>query len=98
MRSDNRLLGILLIAPFMAQVDVTIANVATPAIHDGLHASGGQVQLVIGGYLISFAMLLITGARIGQAYGYRRAFLAGVAPFMLGSLGWGGGPVPVPQV
>jgi MFS family permease len=58
----NRLLGVLLIAPFMAQVDVTIASVATPAIHNGLHASGAQVQLVIGGYMISFAMLLITGA------------------------------------
>jgi MFS family permease len=94
MRNDNRLLGVLLIAPFMAQVDVTIANVATPAIHDGLHASGGQVQLVIGGYLISFAMLLITGARIGQAYGYRRAFLAGVAVFTLASLACGLAPDP----
>jgi MFS family permease len=94
MRNDNRLLGVLLIAPFMAQVDVTIANVATPAIHDGLHASGGQVQLVIGGYLISFAMLLITGARIGQAYGYRRAFLAGVTLFTLASLACGLAPDP----
>ncbi len=94
MRNDNRLLGVLLIAPFMAQVDVTIANVATPAIHDGLHASGGQVQLVIGGYMISFAMLLVTGARIGQAYGYRRAFLAGVTLFTLASLACGLAPDP----
>jgi MFS family permease len=90
MRNDSRLLGVLLIAPFMAQADMTIANVATPAIHNNLHASGAQVQLVIGGYLISFAMLLITGARLGQAYGYRRAFLAGVGLFSIASLacGW----------
>jgi MFS family permease len=93
MRNDeSRLLGILLIAPFMAQADVTIANVATPAIHDSLHASGAQLQLVIGGYLISFAMLLVTGARLGQAYGYRRAFLAGVALFGLASLDCGLAP------
>jgi MFS family permease len=95
MRNDNRLLGVLLIAPFMAQVDVTIANVAIPAIHQNLHASGAQVQLVIGGYMISFAMLLITGARLGQAYGYRRAFLAGIALFTLASLGCGLAPDPV---
>jgi MFS family permease len=95
MRNNNRLLGVLLIAPFMAQVDVTIANVAIPAIHQNLHASGAQVQLVIGGYMISFAMLLIIGARLGQAYGYRRAFLAGVALFTLASLGCGLAPDPV---
>jgi MFS family permease len=94
MRNENRLLGVLLIAPFMAQADATIANVATPAIHAGLHASGAQVQLVIGGYMISFAMLLITGARIGQAYGYRRAFLAGVGLFTLASLACGLAPDP----
>jgi MFS family permease len=81
-------------APFMAQADVTIANVATPAIRGSLHASGAQVQLVIGGYLISFAMLLITGARVGQAYGYRRAFLGGVVMFTLASLASGLAPGP----
>jgi MFS family permease len=73
---------------------VTIANVATPAIHQNLHASGAQVQLVIGGYMISFAMLLITGARLGQAYGYRCAFLSGIALFTLASLGCGLAPDP----
>jgi hypothetical protein len=39
----NRLLAVLLIAPFMAQADVTIANVATPSIHADLHATGGEL-------------------------------------------------------
>ena len=55
--SPNRrgLLAVLLVAPFMAQADATIANVATPSIHSGLGASGAALELVIGGYLIAFA-------------------------------------------
>lgn len=73
----------------MAQADVTIVNVATPSIHADLGASGAMLQLVVGGYLIALAMLLITGARLGQAFGYRRAFLAGVSLFSLASLACG---------
>lgn len=51
--------------PFMAQADATIVNVAAPSIHDGLGASGAMLELVVGGYLIAFAVLLITGARLG---------------------------------
>jgi RNA polymerase sigma factor (sigma-70 family) len=88
------LLGVLLIGPFMAQVDVTIVNVATPSVHADLGASGAVLQLVVGGYLIAVAMLLIIGARLGQAYGYRRAFLAGVSVFTLASLACGLAPDP----
>lgn len=93
--SKGRLLGVLLIGIFMAQADVTIVNVATPSIHASLGASGAALQLVVGGYLIAVAMLLITGARLGQAYGYRRAFLAGVSVFTLASLACGLAPDPV---
>jgi len=88
------LLGVLLIGPFMAQADVTIVNVAAPSIHTGLRASGAALQLVVGGYLIAVAMLLITGARLGQAYGYRRAFLAGAGVFSVASLACGLAPSP----
>lgn len=80
------MLGVLLAAPFMAQADATIVNVATPSIHVGLGASGAALELVIGGYLIAFAVLVITGARLGQALGYRRIFLFGVTLFTLASL------------
>src|SRR5262249_47884576 len=76
----------LLIGPFMAQADATIANVATPSIHRSLHASGAALELVIGGYLIAFAVLIITGARLGQTHGYRRVLLCGIALFSLASL------------
>ena len=42
------LLGVLLTAPFMAQADVTIVNVATPSVHADLGASGAALQLVVG--------------------------------------------------
>lgn len=92
--SKRWLLSVLLIAPFMAQADATIVNVATPSIHAGLGASPDMLQLVVGGYLIAVAMMLITGARLGQAYGYRRAFLAGVSLFGLASLACGLAPSP----
>src|ERR1035441_3822521 len=48
----GRLLGVLLMGPFMAQADATIANVATPSIHAELGATGAVLELGIGGYLI----------------------------------------------
>jgi MFS family permease len=91
---ERRLLAVLLVAPFLAQADAAIANVATPSIHADLGASGAEVQLVIGGYLIAFAVLLITGARLGQTYGYRRLFIAGLAIFGGASLACALAPVP----
>ena len=85
-RRLGRMLAVLLVAPFLAQADVTIVNVATPAIHIGLGASGAALELVVGGYLVAFAVLLVTGARLGQARGYRRMFLLGLALFGLASL------------
>ena len=88
------LLAVLLIAPFMAQADATIANVATPSISAELGASGAELELVIGGYLVAFAVLLITGARLGQTHGYRRMFLAGIAVFTGASALSGLAPTP----
>ncbi|HEY3980065.1 MAG TPA: MFS transporter [Streptosporangiaceae bacterium] len=89
------MLAVLLAAPFMAQADATIANVAGPSVRAGLHASGAELELVIGGYLVAFAMLVITGARLGHSYGYRRVFLAGIAGFTAASLACALAPSPV---
>jgi MFS family permease len=79
---------------FMTQADATIVNVAGPSIHVGLGASGAELELVIGGYFVAYAMLLITGARLGEMKGYRRAFLQGLALFTLASLACGLAPSP----
>jgi MFS family permease len=85
-------LAIVLTGQLMAIIDTNIVNVAVPAMHATLHASGAGLQLVVAGYTIAYAVLLITGARLGDIIGHRRVFLAGVALFTLASLGCGLAP------
>ena len=80
------MLAVLLLGQFMCVIDVLVVNVAMPSIATSLHASGASLQLVVGGYTIAYAMLLITGARIGDRYGRRRTYLAGVLVFTAASL------------
>lgn len=87
--TSGLLLGVILMGQFMALLDVFIVNVAAPTIRADLHASGAGLQLVVAGYTIAYAVLLITGARIGGLWGYRRTFLAGLALFTVASLGCG---------
>ena len=86
------MLIVLLCGQFMALLDVTVVNVAMPTIGRSLHASGAELQLVIAGYTVSYAMLLITGARLGDLFGRRRMFLLGVGGFSLASLACGLAP------
>jgi MFS family permease len=88
------LLAIVLTGQFMAVLDASVVNVAAPSIHAELHASGAGLQLVIAGYTITYAVLLVTGARLGDLLGHRRMFLAGLALFTLASLGCGLAPSP----
>jgi EmrB/QacA subfamily drug resistance transporter len=83
------LLTILLLGQFMALLDVSVVNVAAPTIRTDLHASGAGLQLVVAGYTIAYAMLLITGARLGDRLGHRRVYLAGLALFTAASLACG---------
>ena len=86
------MLVVLLAGQFMALLDVTIVNVAMPTIGRSLHASGAELQLVVAGYTVSYAMLLITGARLGDIAGRRRMFMAGTGLFTLASLTCGLAP------
>ena len=83
------LLAVVLTGQLMAVVDVFIVNVGLPTIHERLHASGASLQLVVAGYTIAYAVLLVTGARLGAILGYARMFLSGAALFTLASLGCG---------
>jgi MFS family permease len=85
-------LAALLGAMFLANVDVAIANIAAPAIRASLRTSGGELELVVSGYTLSYAAALVTSARLGQARGYRRMFLAGLAGFTVASLACGLAP------
>lgn len=90
--TDNRpgpLLGVLLAAQFMALLDTFIVNVAAPTIRAELAASGAELQLVVAGYTTAYAVLLVTGARLGDLLGHRRAYLGGLALFTAASLACG---------
>jgi MFS family permease len=80
------MLAVLLLGQFMCIIDVLVVNVAMPSIGASLHASGASLQLVVGGYTIAYAMLLITGARLGDRCGRRRVYQVGVITFTAASL------------
>jgi EmrB/QacA subfamily drug resistance transporter len=73
-------------AAFMDLLDVTIVNVALPAIRTDLHASPAHLEWILGGYTLAFAVLLITGGRLGDIVGRQRIFVLGVAGFTAASL------------
>src|SRR5512142_1185181 len=82
-------LAVVLVGQFMAVLDASIVNVAAPSIHASLGASGAGLQLVVAGYTITYAVLLVTGARLGDILGLRWVFLAGLVLFTLALLGGG---------
>ena len=63
--SPRATLAIVLTGQFMALLDASVVNVAAPSIHASLHASGAGLQLIIAGYVITYAVLLVTGAFSG---------------------------------
>ncbi|HTI93451.1 MAG TPA: MFS transporter [Puia sp.] len=78
-------LVIVLTAPLLSVIDVFIINVAIPSIKAGVHATDGQVQLVIAAYLLGYAAFLITGGRSGDHYGRKRTFFWGMIGFTVSS-------------
>jgi len=73
-------------AQFLAVVDAFIVNVAIPSIRVDLHASAAEIQAIVAVYQIAYAALVITGGRLGDIFGRKRIFLAGVIGFTLASL------------
>src|SRR6478609_6682425 len=78
-------LAVLMAATFIFVLDFFIVNVAIPATQSDLHASDGEIQLVVTGYAIALASCLIVGARLGDLIGRRRALMLGLALFTLAS-------------
>ncbi|GAA3212754.1 DHA2 family efflux MFS transporter permease subunit [Actinocorallia longicatena] len=85
-------LAITLSAVFMQLLDTTITMVGVPSIQADLGASYGQIQLVVAGYTLAFASVLVLGGRLGDTYGRRRMFLAGMLGFTLASALCGAAP------
>src|ERR1700749_906201 len=79
-------LAIVVAAQFMFGVDAFVVNVAIPTIAAELHASTTEIESVIAIYLVAYATLVVTGGRLGDIYGTKGTFLAGVLGFTLTSL------------
>src|SRR5947209_11981293 len=69
----------------MIMLDTTIVYVATPSILSNLHASLDQIIWVFNGYLLTYAVLLITAGRLGDLFGPRQLFAAGLVLFTAAS-------------
>jgi EmrB/QacA subfamily drug resistance transporter len=78
-------LAVVLSAGFMQLVDISIVNVAIPSIQRDLDATYAEIQWVLAGYQLAFAVMLITGGRLGDIFGRKRLFMAGMAGFTLAS-------------
>ncbi|NJP91155.1 MFS transporter [Nonomuraea sp. FMUSA5-5] len=91
-RTRTTALVVILLASFMDLLDVTIVNITVPSIRAELGASPAQLQWLLAGYTLAFALGIITGARLGDLYGYRRLFLIGIAGFTAASALCGAAP------
>ena len=79
-------------ALFMIMLDNTVVNVALPSIQRDLHASLSALEWTVNAYTLTFAVLLVTGGRLGDIFGRRRMFLFGVLVFGVSSAAIGFAP------
>lgn len=84
----------VLLGAALPLIDFFIVNVALPTIDRDLHAGPALLELVVAGYGVAYAVLLVLGGRLGDLFGRRRLFLAGMAAFGLTSLACGLAPDP----
>src|SRR3989441_3643517 len=78
-------LAVMLCAVFLAAIDFNVVTIAIPSIQRGLRTNFGEIQLIVAGYALSFAVLLITGGRLGDLYGRSRMYTIGMAGFTIAS-------------
>jgi EmrB/QacA subfamily drug resistance transporter len=86
---DWLILAIACVGQFMVVLDVSVVNVALPAIHADLHYSATGLQWVVNAYVLTFAGFLLLGGRIADLFGRRQVFVFGVGLFSLASLAGG---------
>src|SRR6202161_2453005 len=85
-------LVVLCLAALLDTVDVTVVNVAMPAIRESLRFSESGLSWMVNAYMVPFGGFLLLGGRAGDLLGRRRVLVARTAAFALASLGSGLGP------
>lgn len=86
------LLVVMCVGMFLVLLDVTVVNVALPAIADGLAGGRERLQWVVDGYAVAIASLLLGAGSVGDRIGHRRVVLLGLALFGLASAGAAAAP------
>src|SRR5436305_11061883 len=80
---------VLCLGDLMIVLDTTIVNVALPSIKADLGFSQDSLAWVVNAYLLTYGGFLLLGGRLGDLFGQRRLFLAGIAFFTVASLACG---------
>jgi EmrB/QacA subfamily drug resistance transporter len=80
------ILVVLALAQFMVVLDVSIVNVALPAMQKAFHMNQSTLQWIVTAYTLAFGGFLLLGGRAADLYGRKRLFLTGIAVFGLASL------------
>jgi EmrB/QacA subfamily drug resistance transporter len=80
-------LGIVSVALFMAVLDNLVVSIALPTIHRDLGASIQSLEWTVNAYVLAYAVLLLTGAALGDRFGRKRMFVVGLCVFTVASAG-----------
>ena len=84
-RAEPWVLAATILGSSMAFIDGTVVNVAIPALQNAFHADIVDVQWVVESYALLLSALILVGGSLGDHYGRRRVFVAGVAVFAVAS-------------
>lgn len=85
----GRVLATVSVGFVVTQLDVTIVNIALPEIGANLHANVAGLQWVVDAYTLAFAVLMLSAGALGDRFGARRLYAAGIVLFALASLACG---------
>ncbi|MFP8962484.1 MFS transporter [Streptomyces nanhaiensis] len=85
-REKNLTLAVVCSALFLALLDSTVISLALPTVQRDLGAEVTDLQWIVDGYILLYAALLLTGGTLGDRFGRRQVFLAGMAVFTAGSV------------
>src|SRR5436309_8452055 len=93
-RAARRVVLVCLAAGATTLLDQAVLNIAVPSMRHSLGAGAADVQWIVAGYSLAFGLALVPGGSLGDLYGRKRFFLAGVAVFLLAGVAaaTGGGP------
>jgi MFS family permease len=83
------ILGVLMAGEYVILLDTTMVNVAIPSLTSSLHAGLSQVVWVLNAYMLIFGVLLIGAGRLGDIFGPKKLYLAGMMLFTAASLACG---------